>query len=189
MSSPAFTILGLLSQICEKVSADDTLSTSLKTKNDYMSFVQILEWRIKGVQLDFQDSSIDTVSKATLIMRLYQLSMLVYLNRACEVFHKHSTKTQAYVDEAFAIFRRLEACEWQFPVFIIGCEAHTDEQRIIILDLISRTEKKRSSRSFNYVQHLSQAIWAQDDLTAGTSSYWDKLSAIITSCSIVPSFA
>ncbi|GAB1319906.1 Fungal-specific transcription factor domain-containing protein [Madurella fahalii] len=92
------------------------------------------------------------------------------------------------IDKAFGIFATLGSCERQFPVFILGCEARNDDQRAVVLDLISRTEKNISSRSFNLVRLLLQALWAQDDLADGNTNYWKRLSYVISCCRIMPTF-
>ncbi len=120
-----------------------------------------------------------------LILELYQLAMLVYLNRANPRLNPAS-RTQMQIDRGFEIFAQLRSCERQFPVFVLGCEARSDEQRAVLLDLISRTEKGVASRSFNYGRRLSQAVWAQDDLADGELDYLDKLSNAMSRCRIVP---
>lgn len=130
----------------------------------------------------------DDYTDAPLILELYQLAMLIYLNRVSQNLLNHWTSTQKQIDKAFAMLTRIGSCDRQFPVFILGCEACSDDQRAAVLDLISRTEKNVSSRSFNYVRLLLQAIWAQDDLAEGDLNYWDKLSYVISCCKIMPTF-
>ena len=98
-----------------------------------------------------------------------------------------SARTQQQIDRAFSIFSELSSCKRQFPLLILGCEARTDQQRAIVLDLIARTEKGTSSRPIIQVKILIHAMWAQDDLADQELNYWDKLSSIISACSIVPS--
>jgi hypothetical protein len=44
------------------------------------------------------------------------------------------------------------------------CEARTDEDRVVILDLISRTEENTSVRSLQGIKGIIQSLWVQDDL-------------------------
>jgi hypothetical protein len=94
---------------------------------------------------------------------------------------------QEYLDKAFAMLSALSACERQFPIFILGSEARTDHERAIVLDLMARTESRKSSRSLVHANLLVQAVWAQDDLAHAKLEYWKKMTAIISCCSIVPS--
>ncbi|KAK9425538.1 putative Zn(2)-C6 fungal-type domain-containing protein [Seiridium unicorne] len=135
------------------------------------------------------NNSEDILNEATLIVQLYQLALLVYLNRSSEGLMNQTVGIKEHIDRAFAIFSRLSSCKQQFPIHIIGCEARDDEQRAVVLDLIARTEKTNSSRSFHYCKKILQAVWAQDDLAYGNSiGYRDKLISIMSRCKVVPSF-
>jgi hypothetical protein len=126
---------------------------------------------------------------AALLMHLYQLAMLVFLNRRSEGVIDQPIRTQDYIDKAFALFTQLSFCKQQFPIHVIGCEARTDEQRAVILDVISRTENMSPSRSFSYCKRILQAVWAQDDLREGNKiSHRDMLTSVIGHCAIVPAF-
>lgn len=116
------------------------------------------------------------------------MAMLVYLYRATGNLLNQVTRIQQQVDAAFDMITQLSSCDRQFPVFVLGCEARGDEQRAAVLDLISKSERNASSRSFNYVKVILQAIWAQDDLADGDTNYWDKLSYVISCCSVLPTF-
>src|SRR5699024_4351633 len=126
---------------------------------------------------------------ATLVMQLYQLAILVFLNRIFEGLLDRPIRTQQHIDKAFDILSRLSSCKQQFPIHVICCEARTDEQRAVALDVISRTEKMRSSRCLSYCKSILQAVWAQDDLADGNNvGYREKLTAVMSHCLIVPSF-
>ncbi|KAI0844099.1 fungal-specific transcription factor domain-containing protein [Daldinia vernicosa] len=182
---PALAAIELLSEVCDAVSTRPPARTSAENADDYKSFLKILDWRIRSMPVDVTVNNIPT---DPLIMELYQLAMLVYLNRASENLLNQTIETQRRIDRAFTIFSRLGSCVRQFPIFILGCEARRDDQRTAVLDLISRSENEEASRSFNHVKILMQAIWAQDDLATGDINYWDKLSYIISHCSILPMF-
>lgn len=125
-------------------------------------------------------------------MQLYQLAVLIYLNRSVESsFETNSVRMQGHIDKAFELLAQLRfGCKPQFPIYVIGCEAQTDEQRAIILDVISQTEEMSSSRSWNYCKRILEATWAQDDLANGNhnTSYRERLSSVLSQCLIIPSF-
>ncbi|KAI2618208.1 fungal-specific transcription factor domain-containing protein [Hypoxylon sp. NC1633] len=180
-----FPILELLSEVCDTVSArppDMVLGSDVE---DYKGFLKVLDWRIRNVPNP--PATKDSPESARTV-ELYQLALLVYLHRVSGNMLDQHNRTQQRIDKAFAMFSQLSSCERQFPVFILGCEARTDDQRAVILELISRTEKNISSRSLLYVKLLLQGIWAQDDLAERELHYWDKLSCMISCCSIVPTF-
>ncbi|KAM3069054.1 hypothetical protein ACMFMG_004234 [Clarireedia jacksonii] len=183
---PIFSILDLLSQVCDVVSISSSQLEKCDDHDSCKSFVEVLDWRIRSLPMPkVTDDNDDTI----LVMKLYQLSMLVYLNRISDDIIGQPARTQQQIDQAFDILRRLNSCKQQFPIFIIGCESRTDEQRAIVLDIISRTEKMSSSRSFNHCRGLLQAVWAQDDLSESNNiGYRGKLTSVISYCVILPTF-
>ena len=185
-------MLSLLSQICDTVSSNEIPSHTSDKLDDYKGFVRVLDWRIRSLPItptDNDDDHTPVSDEQTMIMYLYQLSLLLLLNRSSNGLIDKPVRTQQLLDKAFSIFARLSSCKQQFPIHVIGCEARTDEQRAIVLDIISRTENMSSSRSFNYCTRILQAVWAQDDLRDGTNlGYRDKLTWVISHCMIVPAF-
>ncbi|AEO60323.1 hypothetical protein MYCTH_54667, partial [Thermothelomyces thermophilus ATCC 42464] len=120
---------------------------------------------------------------------VYRLTiMLVYLHRVTENSRSQWLRTQQYIDRAYGDLAQLGSCDRQLPVFILGCEARSDEQRAVVLDLIARTEKGTSSRSFNYARELVKAVWVQDELASREVKYWDKLSYVLSCCKNLPTF-
>lgn len=181
---PIITPLELLDRACDTLST--SLSNTLPTQelSNFTTFLKELDWEISNkVILAMNYNS----SETTTLVLLFHIAILVYLYRVAGDFLHSGSKIQQKIDDAFDLLSRLGSCERQFPVFVLGCEARTDEQRAIILDLISRTESKPSSRSCNHLKIMLHAIWAQDDLADGPLNYWDKLSLIISGCIIVPS--
>ncbi|KAK4177824.1 fungal-specific transcription factor domain-containing protein [Triangularia setosa] len=186
-------LVRLLSQVCDAVSARPAPPVTGKktTENieDYKNFLQILDWRIRSLTFSTPETVASSQGEDTLLtLELYQLALLIYLNRASNNIINQSFRTEKHVAQAFSILSKLRSCNRQFPVFILGCEARNDECRAIILDLIAQTEKGESSRSFNHVKLLLQAVWAQDDLADGEVDYCEKVSCVISCCRIAPSF-
>jgi hypothetical protein len=117
------------------------------------------------------------------------LATLVYLERQSNNFSGRSEEIDAWTDRAFALFTRLSGFDQPFPLFIFGCEARTDEQRMNILELISRTEQVPMSKNLQSVTQIILSVWVQDDLADGALDYFSKLDAIFSSMEIIPSFA
>lgn len=178
---PPSALLELLSQFCDVVSERPKNKLIGKEFEDYRNFLQILEWRLRNIVIS--NESLDPM-----IIEVYRLAILVYVNRVSSNVLDHATKTQQHIDKSFELLSQLGSCERQFPVFILGCEARTDEQRAIIIDLISRTETKDSSRYFIHIKMLLETMWKQTDLANGGLDYWDKLTSVISCCTVVPSF-
>lgn len=149
--------------------------------DDHREYLKILDWRIRSIP------------KTDAMDEVFELATLVYLNRILgPSFDDQPLRTQQRIEKSFDVLSRMSSCERQFPVFVLGCEARTDGQRGIILDLVSKTEGSVASRSFKHVKLLLEAIWAQDDLSNGQHgelSYCDRLSSTMSRCTDPPCFA
>lgn len=184
-TSSTFSTLEMLSTVCETVSTRPAYTMSGEGLNDYKGFLKILDWKIRNnPPLPTSSNSPESI----MLAELFQLATLVYLDRASGNLLDQEARTQERISKAFTILSQLPTCERQFPLFLLGCEARTDEQRVTIFDLISNTEKNTSSRSFMYTKRLLQAIWVQDDLATQQIDYTNKLSAMISCCSTLPTF-
>ncbi|CAI7584537.1 unnamed protein product [Penicillium glandicola] len=184
--SPFTTILKLLTEVCDLVAVAPAQMTSSKESDNFKSYLKILAWKIQSIPIS--DTTVHKYPGMATLVELFQLATLVYLNRVSKNIIESAAKTQQRIERAFIIFSELDSCERQFPLFILGCEARTDDERCAVLDLICRTEKRDSSRSLFLTKKLIEAIWAQDDLSQGQIDYTEKLSAIISCCAILPTF-
>jgi hypothetical protein len=183
-TSPSSELIGLLSELCDAVPWP-LCGLSHTDRDERKRFLEILEWRIRNTK---HSALSHNNEQSLLILELYKLAMLVYLHRIAAGQLKQTASIQTQTDRAFEILAQLGSCERQFPIFVFGCEAQSDSRRAIILDAMSRTERSVSSRSLNHVRLLLQAIWAQDDLAEGKSHYWNKVSYVISCCTVLPSF-
>lgn len=174
----------LLSEFCDSLPGPPSNIATAQALEDHRGFLTVLDWRIRTVPVLLKP---DEAVEMTTTVELYRLAIHIYVNRVSGNVLGQEAQTQKRIDEAFTLLSQLPSCERQFPVFVLGCEARSDDQRAIIMDLISRTERRITSRSFNHVTLLLHAVWAQDDLADGELNYWNKLTSIISSCTIVPS--
>lgn len=167
-------ILGILSEVCDMTSSSKTVpADDLET---YTSFLKMLAFRIRNTLT------------SDIITELFKSAMLVYLTRVSVSPLEPARETEQRIRSAFASFSQIDACEVQFPLFVLACEAQTDSERWTILDLISRTEELPSSRSLYLVKKLIHGIWTQDDLADAKIKYADKLTGVISCCAILPTF-
>ena len=124
------------------------------------------------------------------VMELYRLAALIYLERASRNFSGSSPKLAMWAGAAFAILTTMGVLKYNFPVFIIACEARTDEQRIVILDCLEKTQESPSMAGTVMVKDMIQRAWAMDDLDpAGDVDYMGKLDVVVSGCDSMPSFA
>ncbi|KAL4874391.1 fungal-specific transcription factor domain-containing protein [Aspergillus karnatakaensis] len=120
-------------------------------------------------------------------IELFHLAALVYLTRASGSPYL-ALELQQYITRAFTLMASMPSCDRQFSLLVLGCEATTEDERFMVLDLIDRTEKRAGSRSLFLTSKIINRIWVQDDLAEGGLEYMTKLSAIIGSCGILPPF-
>ena len=186
MLSPCNKTLALLSEGCDTLATAQLEAMSASQLDNYSSFMRSLGWRIQSISTT-DDIEQDQTRKSR-ALELFQLATMVYLNRISGNLLELPIKTQQMIGEGFALFAQLSACERQFPLFVLGCEARTDAERCIVLDLLDRTEEKASSRSLCLLRRLIQAVWVQDDLAQGEVDYTEKLGAIMSCCSTLPTF-
>jgi hypothetical protein len=119
-------------------------------------------------------------------VELYHLATLIYLERAADSFGNGNGSK--WVQKAFALLRRLDAYLRPFPLLIFGLEATTDEQRIELFDLISKTENAIPIRSLNFVKLIIQSVWVQDDMARRDIGYMNRLSILLSSSETLPTF-
>ncbi|GKT43336.1 uncharacterized protein ColSpa_03517 [Colletotrichum spaethianum] len=76
-------------------------------------------------------------------------------------------------------------------MFILSCEARTDERRAAIINLINRTERSARTRSLKGLRDLIQSIWVQQDLHADSDllvNYHGIISTVVSSSTTLLSF-
>ncbi|KAH6638609.1 fungal-specific transcription factor domain-containing protein [Truncatella angustata] len=183
--SPGLGTIELLSEVCDALAARPSTMAPTESLDEYRSFLKILDWKIRNIEVT---ATADDGVNSLLMMEVYKLAVAVYLSRASNNMLNQAARTQVQVERGFSILGQMSFCARQFPVFILGCEARRDDQRVTVLDLMSRTEEHVSSRSFNYVKAVLQAIWAQEDLANGEIKFGDKIRHVFGCCSDLPAF-
>ncbi|EWG51666.1 hypothetical protein FVEG_10573 [Fusarium verticillioides 7600] len=158
----------------------------------HRSHLEILDWKLRNLEKKVPDSnsSADTKHPAfDLVVELYRLSTLIYLRRASAGILPLDQKFTTWVGQAFELLEKLPACQWPFPLLIFGCEAESDRQRMIILDVMERTTKNLQYRNIATVKGVIQTVWVQKDLYAEDMNYVRKLGVILSSThKSVPAF-
>lgn len=122
----------------------------------------------------------------------YNLSTLIYLNRATGNNLMPSSNISALVKTGLEMLSLARGCAAPFPLLILGWEARTDEERHRVLDFLSEAETTPPTRDLDCMRHLLHALWTQDDLHAESGlrvDYMESLTALLSSSEIVPPFA
>jgi hypothetical protein len=123
------------------------------------------------------------------IGELYRLAGLIYLYRGAQRLPPRASKVTSVVDQAFETMGKLDTCDRAFPIFILGCEARNDEERLLILNLIQRTQASGTMGNISRAQQLMEATWAQDDLNIDDElDYITKFETVMSMYNELPSF-
>lgn len=95
--------------------------------------------------------------------------------------------TKTLIEEAFSIVEWLGYCEGLWPLFIVGFEARSDEQRLKILEICSRTLQTRDTGNIRSVKKMIEAAWIQDDLCEEEEiDYSSRMNALMSAHHVLP---
>ncbi|KAK4061986.1 transcriptional regulator family: Fungal Specific TF [Trichoderma aggressivum f. europaeum] len=143
----------------------------------------------------------DSVAKTTtpgsdegediIVAELYQLATLVYLLNGSSSSRIPDHQLDGLIDRGFCLIRKLRTCERCFPLLILGSEARTDEERMLLLELIHKTGAKHNESSLMRVRAGLEMVWSQRDLEADEDeyselSYLHRLDTVIGSSCTLP---
>ncbi|EMT68741.1 hypothetical protein FOC4_g10004825 [Fusarium odoratissimum] len=158
----------------------------------HRSHLEILDWKLRNLEKKVPDNnaSADTTHPGfDLVVELYRLSTLIYLRRASAGILQLDQKFTTWVGQAFELLEQLPACQWPFPLLVFGCEAESDRQRTIILEVMERTTENMQYRNIATVKRVVETVWVQKDLYTEDMNYVRKLGVILSSThKSVPAF-
>lgn len=121
-------------------------------------------------------------------LRFTRLAGLIYLERVSRNFSGQSTKLDSWKKDALSILANLNTYPPSFTILIIGCETHTDEERMVMLDFFTRLERAPHLNSLLEAKGLVQTAWIQHDLgVEGELDYIHKLNLVMSSRNVIPS--
>ena len=160
--------------------------------DEYQEYIDGLESRLKNLSLTGlgAGTALSVVTEdLDQVLELFRLAGLVYLERISKNFSGQSRKLDTWTEKAFLIFNKLDTCRNTFPLFVFGCEARTDDRRMMILKLIAKTERNPHLRNLLDTKVLIQSAWIQDDLQVdGEVEYIQKLGLVLSTSDAIPNF-
>ena len=125
---------------------------------------------------------LDDILKTKDIAELFRLTGLIYLNRAGRGASLPNQMLRGWIEESFAILERVGTCERTFPLFIVACEAQTDDRRSLILGILNSTQAQFQPGSIMSARGCIERFWAQDDLDVERiAGYASKVTAALNS--------
>ncbi|KAH8175977.1 fungal specific transcription factor domain-containing protein [Sarocladium implicatum] len=186
MRATSLDVIELMAEVSDATAAGLPTDATMEVRESHINYLKILEWRIQraaGSAGNHEGSP-----EAQQIMQLFSSALLVYLYRANQAFLGSSPETNERIEEGFGALARVPFCDRQFPIFVFGCEARTEEQRRVILDVMARTEEAVPCRAYHYLRLILVGLWAQDDLAEGTLEYSQRLGRVLRWCTNLPAF-
>ena len=185
-AASSLDVIELLGEVSDATSARLPVDAAREDRGKHVNFLKILGCRIQKVVISAEDA--EHRPEPQQIMDLFRSALLVYLYRANQEFLGSTSETQERVDHSFEVLARLRFCDRQFPIFVFGCEARTEEQRRVILDVMARTEETVPCRSYQYMRTILAGFWSQDDLADGHVEYSQRLGRVLRWCTNLPAF-
>lgn len=132
-------------------------------------------------QLSPDEVSLSTAAEikaasATASAELYRLASLLYLQRVVPDTGDE-VRRATYLRQAFAALGEVPVATGPWPVFVVACEARTDEERIYILETLDQMDKVRNVGNVRVMRTILETIWKQRDLqensdTIETKQWW-----------------
>lgn len=154
-------LLDLLCQVVDNVhepSHPDYLSES------HLKTLRSLEIRLR--YLEQRQAAIDGPQSAqeTQTAELFRLAAVIYLVRMAKGEPETSKRLADAMDQAFAVLDKLEYCDRPWPLFVIGLESRTEEQRVRMAEVLESSAKRRPLGSMTLVRRMVPDAWTQQDL-------------------------
>lgn len=123
------------------------------------------------------------------IARMYQLAVLIYLDRVVRGSIADSRLSRTSAEEAFVLLRDLGLCERPFIMVMLALQAEVDSDRLLVLSALENAIKERPLSNLASTEHIIRSIWAQQDLQGNEQTdALAMLNTIISSYDIPPSF-
>jgi hypothetical protein len=127
-------------------------------------------------QLSPDEAAVSTdaqIKTASATAELYRLASLLYLQRVVPATGDE-VRRATYLRQAFAALGEVPVATGPWPVFIVACEARSDEERIYILETLDRMDKVRNVGNVRIMRTILETIWKQRDLQENTDTIEKK---------------
>ncbi|CAI4218861.1 unnamed protein product [Parascedosporium putredinis] len=116
-------------------------------------------------------------SRVITTAELYRLAACLYLQRACPT-QSDDGRRQHYLVEAFRALHLLQTATSPWPVFVIACEVQSEEQRIVLLNMLDKMESVRNIGNIRVMRGIIEMYWKQMDLRGSRDSqlgWWNMV--------------
>lgn len=137
---------------------------------EYLSWVSGMEDKLLNIRSEIQRQqaeihTITTQSESILVKELFIIAAVLYIEQT-STGHNPSTRKTEWINDALEIFSHISHCNKPFAYVIFGCEARTDRDRAIVLDVLDRTIASKSHGLMHPLRDVLLKTWVHDDLNA-----------------------
>ncbi|KAH6988085.1 fungal-specific transcription factor domain-containing protein [Ilyonectria sp. MPI-CAGE-AT-0026] len=161
-------ILGILSQAVDLVRFQND---NRPPSEDHQRAIDALQHRLEradqqlcsGMDIEVYHGT-GSKEHYTAVARLFQLAVLMYLDRVVRGSPASSPVSQDAAKESFGILRHLGVCERPFPMFMLSLQAEEEPDRVLMLKALQSSRRKRALSNLDSTEEMIQRIWAQQDL-------------------------
>lgn len=126
---------------------------------------KLLNIRSQLHQKDAERYTTTTQSESNLVKELFIIAAALYIEQT-STGHNPSMKKTKWINDALEIFSRIPYCNKPFAYVIFGCEARTDRDRAVVLDVLDRTIASKSHGLLHPLRDILLKTWVHDDLNA-----------------------
>lgn len=159
--------LELLDLLCQVVDNVYEPGHPNHLSESHLKTVRSLEIRLKHLeqrQAAVLPSDTMQVTQETQIAELFRLAAIIYLLRMAKGESETSKCLASAMDQALHILNEIEYCDRPWPLFIIGLESRTEEQRSRMVQVLESSVKRRPLGSMTLVKRMVPDAWTQQDL-------------------------
>ncbi|KAH8881329.1 hypothetical protein GQ53DRAFT_754479 [Thozetella sp. PMI_491] len=172
--------LGCSLEVLHLIGLTNTIRNTEPKPADHLERCLNLERRLlnlkQHIPCDEEDKLPYTPAQHAKILQtadLYRMAALLYLRRVSPApVPGEPDPLPKYVVDAFAVLQSLESWTSPWPLFVLACEAETDEQRMAILAALSDMDERRGIGNVFVLRNIIESVWKQKDLNADTGQPW-----------------
>lgn len=150
--------------------------------------LQNLEQRPSAVYT-LEAADVQGTTPHELTATLFQLAAITYLLRVARGLDRNSPLVVDTLDRAFdtiSLLNQVGLCERPWPLFVIGLEAYTENQRYAVSTIIDKALKWQPLGPMALVKRMIQDSWVSQDLRGNAPSCQLNVYENIISKSRVP---
>jgi hypothetical protein len=124
--------------------------------------LEALDQRQSGIE----DDNADIWKHRANVAELFRLAALIYIRRVAR--GESAEATSGLVIDAFTVLKRLEYVERPWPLFVVGLEAGTEEQRVAFLAVMEPSVRRQPLGSIPFVRDMVTDGWIVEDLNGSS---------------------